>query len=117
MFAGVQHTTCCVELWHTEQYAILHSAAVKRNLTMFFQVYDDVISSVPKLNRFRVSHRDWTFLEQLEEFLRPFAEVTTSISGEKYSSAGLAFAYYESLMQVLEGNHQLITPLLSLRYC
>jgi hypothetical protein len=56
----------------------------------------------PLLSNYKLSEREWTYLQDLRDFLRPFDEVTLMISSESCPAAGFAFGIYEYLMSVLE---------------
>lgn len=57
-----------------------------------------------KLQNFSLATYEWTYLQELRDFLKPFADLTVWISKDDCPSAGSVFAIYERLMEILEGN-------------
>ena len=65
------------------------------------QVHVEMVNLHDTLHHFAVKEEEWTYLQELCDILKPFANATIMVSKESCPSAGLAFAIFEDIMRKL----------------
>jgi hypothetical protein len=68
---------------------------------MFIQILDALCLHHPDLLEYQMGPRNWLEVQHLLNFFRPFAEASTYMSAQKYSTIGGVILFFNAIMDHL----------------